>query len=122
MKTRELRIGNLIIENGVVKKFTPHMMIGMHSTEVLSKDDFDDRYNPIPLTEEWLLNIRESYFYNITLVHRFGISPIHDGIYLCQDSEEQGVKVEYVHHLQNAFYYLSGYKELEVKSLIEDKQ
>lgn len=50
MKPNELRIGNLILDNKEVKKVTS----GMLSNWDIIKRDYGG-YNPIPLTEEWLL-------------------------------------------------------------------
>jgi hypothetical protein len=79
---------------------------GLHTLE----DTLNDKYKPIPLTEEWLLKfgfIKTDYD-NFKYYHK-GLFQIKHGIksYWYQ-SGDLPVKIEYVHQLQNIYFYLVG--------------
>lgn len=104
MKTNDLRIGNLVLnddDGGVCKLFNIHEGYINHK--------------PIPLTEEWLL--------------KFGFKSIQDGWYEYSNSNitfswniydrqlrflGEPFNIQYVHQLQNLYFALTG-EELEVK-------
>ena len=142
MKANELRIGNYLYY-----EHTTHIVSGVHGNRVYSwwvkdgepvieyeaKDisgtqvenpymDVISQYEPIPLTEEWLIKFgfekltdSNDGFKNTTYTYRKGISFIvyFDGVRLSTNFW-MGNEKHYVHQLQNLFYVLSG-EELTIK-------
>ena len=136
MKPTELRIGNY-----VYYEHTTHIVSGVHGNKVYSwwvkdgqpvieyeaKDisgtqvenpyiDVISQYEPIPLTEEWLIKLgfekltdSNDGFKNTTYTYTKGISFIvyFDGVRLSTNFW-MGNEKHYVHQLQNLFYVLSG--------------
>jgi hypothetical protein len=104
MKTNELRLGNLIIEDGKQTEFN---------------GDFyhwcDDIMKPITLNEDWLIDFGfyqveldngEKYYQN----YRFRLNCNYNGFYYSRNLD-----VKYVHQLQNLYFALIGV-ELELSS------
>ena len=142
MKATELRIGNY-----VYYEHTTHIVSGVHGNKVYSwwvkdgqpvieyeaKDisgtqvenpyiDVISQYEPIPLTEEWLIKLgfekltdSKDGFKNTTYTYTKGISFIvyFDGVRLSTNFW-MGNEKYYIHQLQNLFYVLSG-EELILK-------
>lgn len=142
MKPQDIRIGNY-----VYYEHTTHIVSGIHGNKVYSwwvkdgepvieyesKDisgtleenpymDVISQYEPIPLTEEWLIKLgfekltdSNDGFKNTTYTYTKGISFIvyFDGIRLSTNFW-MGNEKHYVHQLQNLFYVLSG-EELKLK-------
>ena len=142
MKATELRIGNY-----VYYEHTTHIVSGVHGNKVYSwwvkdgepvieyeaKDisgtqvenpyiDVISQYEPIPLTEEWLIKLgfekltdSKDGFKNTTYTYTKGISFIvyFDGVRLSTNFW-MGNEKHYIHQLQNLFYVLSG-EELMLK-------
>ena len=136
MKATELRIGNY-----VYYEHTTHIVSGVHGNKVYSwwvkdgepvieyeaKDisgtqvenpyiDVISQYEPIPLTEEWLIKLgfekltdSKDGFKNTTYTYTKGISFIvyFDGVRLSTNFW-MGNEKHYIHQLQNLFYVLSG--------------
>jgi hypothetical protein len=110
MKASELRIGNKVLfsENG--KVFT---VFEIAKNGIVVGDEIEytwieiDQFEGIKLTEEWLLKFnfeKSSYGYEsemLTIGFDFR-------------QEKTGVKIEYVHQLQNLYFALTG-NELEIK-------
>lgn len=103
MKTNDLRIGNLVLndDGGVCKLFNIHEGYINHK--------------PIPLTEEWLLKFGFEVFEfdHKPNQYRLGNRLI---VIRCDGFYEYGtnIKVSHVHSLQNLIFALTG-EELEVK-------
>ncbi len=135
LQSRELRIGNLVMDNAKVKIVTS----GMISNWDIIKRDYGG-YNPIPLTEEWLLRfgfnsnnheIHETYFINISLIERYDfenfltILVMDDCCYV--DVTEKEIHpdtmsyrvtlkdINHVHQLQNLYFALTG-EELKLQT------
>lgn len=142
MKSTDLRIGNY-----VYYEHTTHIVSGVHGNKVYSwwvkdgepvieyeaKDisgtqvenpymDVVSQYEPIPLTEEWLIKLEfekltdsNDGFKNTTYTYTKGICFIvyFDGVRLSTNFW-MGNEKHYVHQLQNLFYVLSG-EELKLK-------
>ena len=136
MKSQDLRIGNYLYY-----EHTTHIVSGVHGNKVYSwwvkdgepvieyeaKDisgtqvenpyiDVISQYEPIPLTEEWLIKLgfekltdSNDGFKNTTYTYTKGISFIvyFDGVRLSTNFW-MGNEKHYVHQLQNLFYVLSG--------------
>jgi hypothetical protein len=142
MKSQDLRIGNYLYY-----EHTTHIVSGIHGNKVYSwwvkdgepvieyeaKDisgtqvenpyiDVISQYEPIPLTEEWLIKLgfekltdSKDGFKNTTYTYTKGISFIvyFDGVRLSTNFW-MGNEKHYIHQLQNLFYVLSG-EELTIK-------
>jgi hypothetical protein len=122
MKIQELRVGNWYHS---VKFGVPVQCELSDLYELCARSDgayndppIDEMFEPIPLTEEWLL--------------KFGaksteLSPAKNGIWITSEIDNQGcwvsishgvgvvvVNILYVHQLQNLYFVLTG-NELEIK-------
>jgi hypothetical protein len=121
MKANELRIGNLVIENGKQKK--------LHSISNHNAKDYS-RVKPIPITEEWLVRfgfekdeefdeggiVDYRYFLhkrNFTLSFTSNFST-EDFIYV--NYNQGGVDCFFIHQLQNLYFALTG-EELKLNEI-----
>jgi hypothetical protein len=119
IQENELRIGNLLNHNNgsIVGSF----IVGLIHLEDIIKDNSHAReYDPIPLTEEWLLKFgfkkTMSWTYTIDLVGNLKLV-----YYLGEKGFSIGFKnysdfsnLKYVHQLQNLYFALTK-QELEIK-------
>ena len=115
MKTNELRIGNWVNNMGVMTKFEEGdwdcIINKLYSQTPM------DRYEPIPLTEEWLLKFGFTFYrenmYDIKdftfLLDRFTLWD-----YTGEERYLIACSVNHVHQLQNLYFALTG-EELEIK-------
>jgi len=115
LKASELRIGNWHLGDG-----NP-LQIDAFDIKDLSDDPQDDFYQPIPLTEEWLLKFgfdklpfdRTSLEYKKDIYRLIGS----EDKWFClavMNFVHTKVRVQYVHQLQNLYFALTG-EELEMK-------
>lgn len=114
MNAHELRIGNYILKNDKLH-YCSWMTIRDIKTQSIEEDD---KFEPIPLTEEWLLKfgfeINETYCSKkINKTNEFNIMFFDDGWLLCDCDIH--CKIKYVHQLQNLFWILCG-EELTIKN------
>jgi hypothetical protein len=117
MKASELRLGNLIYnkQGNIVYVNTNHLTLLLYGIE--------NEFNPIPLTEEWLLkfgfeiNRQTKEENNIWRCYSeegfFEVEQIGSSFFL-DDNHCYGTKINYVHQLQNLYFALTG-EELVVK-------
>ena len=106
MKVSELRIGNLILKNGKLH-YTSHLTI--RDIYGLSVDD-TDTFEPIQITEEWLVKFGFEYDKRLNHYYHPYISlkiDITDNMVCISDSWEWE-KSYYVHQLQNLYFALKG--------------
>ena len=104
MKANELRIGNLIYLNEELIKF---------GFSILKFDDLNN-IKPIPLTEEWLVRFgfkrdnKYDFTLNVKDVGEFYTSSewFHGNGYIT--FEHFGIKLFYLHQLQNLYFALTG--------------
>jgi hypothetical protein len=119
MKANELRIGNkFYLPNGEVGTVSYHEIRLM----IVALDK--PNYQPIPLTEEWLLkfgfeiNRQTKKENNIWRCYSeegfFEVEQIGDGFFL-DDNDCYGTELNYVHQLQNLYFALTS-EELTFKS------
>ena len=113
LEAKELRIGNLVMDNAKVKIVTS----GMISNWDIIKKDYGG-YKPIPLTEEWLLRfgfgmMNKSYF-SIPSRTRTNNSPYSliytkdlNGDWYILINESVRFYLEHVHTLQNLYFALT---------------
>lgn len=113
MKSNELRIGNYVLFSGFETRIKPYdfskQCRGLNGSEM-------PNIEPIPLTEEWLLNAGfekltsiEKGFKSNSYTYSRGYSfIIHFNNGLLSTNFWQGNEKKYVHELQNLFFSLTG--------------
>ena len=105
MKASNLRIGNWVTwfhpENGFVECKVDIDILNTMTSEYF--EDSDTEVEPIPLTEEWLLNMPD-WFREL----------ISDGYMNFSECPTGYVDVKFVHTAQNLYFALTG-EELEIK-------
>jgi hypothetical protein len=127
MKASELRIGNLVIySNGsILFKVISISEFGIDIENEVEKTYIEyDEFEPIPLTEEWLLKfgfIRHHADYANDVIYiknvpdniefEWGVYPFELGSGFVINNSQ---KLNYVHQLQNLYFALTG-EELVVK-------
>lgn len=118
MRENELRIGNLVFDR-----------IGIVTIGLNAKIDFADIYNPIPLTEEWLLKLgfenskriwnryRKEGIYPRYFWFKFFKNGRVDFWYsdfnLGKVNDLKYNPVKYVHQIQNLYFQLTGKEILQ---------
>lgn len=115
MKATELRIGNYV--NAYLGAPISENLLTIVTASTFLDMDKDNKttYNPIPLTEEWLLRFG---FENSS---SFGVEYYEIGkLTICQSDclayieDLYGIEVKHVHQLQNLYFALTG-EELQLK-------
>ena len=114
MEAKELRIGNWVNDVGD----------GCIITEIQDGDDIDfaKDYNPIPLTEEWLIKFglqHKSFSFDHERLHKdIGVGYNGDDFINNEMSllykKKVLFKIQYVHQLQNLYFALTN-EELTIK-------
>lgn len=117
MKLNELRKGNFIkfSENGTefIVDYFDEIGVGVHNDKETTWIEAD-LFEPIELTEEWLLGF---YFETDKIIYWNGnisLGFFKDGFFYTPTSEillKRGIELKYVHQLQNLYFALTG-KEL----------
>lgn len=117
MKANELRIGNIIADNKGNEE-TVHKLA--HYNEVLHQiNDMDEGYyNPIPLTEYWLVRLgferkpadNSDFYFQFGHIKIFGYDA--NGYFTNQLVRQ--IKINHIHQLQNLYFALTG-EELVLK-------
>ena len=119
IKAQELRIGNHILKNGKLH-YVNHLTI--RDIYGLSVDDTDN-FEPITLTEEWLLKFGFglTYFHNQYGVIENGYSNgklrlrcTIDNLFAFDFEDDKVTIIKYVHNLQNLYWCLCN-QELTYK-------
>ena len=123
MKTIELRIGNLVINQwGEIDKVET---IGKSIIQFENGWSMEEKVKPIPLNEEWLLKLgftkEKGMLHGLdkfklflpcinkpVLTYSQGSFSVSDGSF--------SIQVEYVHQLQNLYYALTG-EELTINEI-----
>ena len=114
MDARELRIGNHAkhFENGIV--LTVGRTVAFKTPTNTIRVDVDD-LEPIPLTEEWLLKLgfkkkkqagRLYDYYYIKDGLYYSAIDFHNWVY--KNNSLEGVKIKYIHQLQNLYHALTN--------------
>ncbi len=111
MKSNELRIGNYTLLEMAHNPDSFHIITANDIFE-LNSDPQDDFYQPIPITEHWLIKlgfkqgIDKNYWYNTKICFdSFG----EDGYYLTDErTGKESIKIKYVHQFQNLYFALIG--------------
>jgi hypothetical protein len=114
MKASELRIGNLVMDGKDIEQVNARMI------DMLVKIEAD--FEPIPLTEEWLLKLGfKQCGYEMlswkheTLLPSFDLDGINwadfdepDYQFLNYKVADEILRIDYVHQLQNLYFALTG--------------
>ena len=112
MEVKELRIGNLIKHEGVEIEINGIQMFSVYWGE---KNVAPIRFGfePIPLTEEWLLNFgfehsKPNYWFKNDNKLRFSL--IDNNLHCSMGDDDWGIlynRLNYVHQLQNLYFALT---------------
>lgn len=120
MKAKEVRIGNLLKKDGVVVTIDGRSIFDMWCAKF-----YAENYDPIPITEEWLLrfgfknsesiNKSNSFFYKPVGGSELHINPDNGVVWIERYTNifNNPALIEYVHQLQNLYFALTG-KELQL--------
>jgi hypothetical protein len=116
IKPEELRIGNLIwnpvqqcpckVDMAVIGKIQADAYLKSKGSEVVE-------FEPIPLTEQWLIDFGFEYnkIYMAYLLGEFQIDTNFENTpkFSCYiEMLNEDIQIKYVHQLQNLFYILTG--------------
>lgn len=111
IKANELRIGNLVHTNFEREKQITDIK------PIDFRENYLNLYDPIPLTEEWLLKFgfeKENILSDGTISFKFNpyfyFNPLKKEGYICIHTPP----IKYVHQLQNLYFSLTG-EELRSK-------
>jgi hypothetical protein len=119
MEAKELRVGNLVKYDDSVY---------LHGGKITEIGDIiqreTDYYEPIPITEEWLLKI-----YQAKPESKLNLSFIFNSnckMWVDKSNEKNHIwhyvwkgnyiQIKFLHHLQNIHYYLNNFEELTIKN------
>lgn len=126
MKAQELRIGNRIMDGGIVKTVTTGML---SNWETLDKHPYDG-YKPIPLDEQWLERFgltkpyNDRYGVKRTFPYKMldGVIKQRNGVYFFKHGTLE-VELPYVHTLQNLYYALKNEeRRANIKHIMKTKK
>ncbi len=124
MKVNELRIGNLVRWKSSELDPTKYQNIISVTLEDIKKiSERDKDYNPVKITEEWLLKFGFEDKKKYLLRHKYDTCKIYYGSDLVIRLEITGrrimtmnhLHIKHVHQLQNLYHALTG-EELEIKA------
>jgi len=117
MEARELRIGNYVnvkciaMEIGFLDDFDA-CQINIPNLNDISIGSKDFLYEPIPLTEEWLLRFgfyKKQANYELDNFRFHITKPMnYDGFLFCEGYSVITEKIQNVHQLQNLYFALTG--------------
>lgn len=122
MKANEFRIGNLVLMDG--KEVGGISEIRSNHSKILYKGEVNGdisprlsliefiRLEPIPLTEEWL--VRFGFRKINTTWFKLGNFAVNISLDVEWGGNWMGVRLKYVHQLQNLYFALTG-EELTIK-------
>jgi len=116
MKANELRIGNWVETNEGYKRVAELDKYGIsyHITPDAVKLELCKYIKPIPLTEEWLLKCGFRKLDKYTFVkNKWFVYKRKRGFVTA--SKKREVKLDYVHLLQNWYYFNTNGEELELQ-------
>jgi len=119
MKAEELRIGNYAMFNYKIQGFE-QILICFNDFKNGLENNFE-LYQPIPLTEEWIIKLGFSYLadaqYWIDFKNMMFNWDKEVGLYLYIQTQEDSIDlthIKHVHQLQNLYFALTG-EELTIK-------
>ncbi|AMM51893.1 hypothetical protein TH61_12870 [Rufibacter sp. DG15C] len=104
MFANELRLGNLVLEAGRPVAIDAPRLIALLSGEPVS-------FAPIPLTPDWLTGATYNdleHEYTFPELSQWALDPEYNEIVFNGGYIATSAPVEYVHHLQNFFFVMTG--------------
>ena len=120
MEAKELRIGNLIIRNGMI------LHVQNLGKNIINMST-EDKYNPIALTESWFIKFHAEKEKEYNTHYTLPINGDYGYMLFTKDEGSYNVfihiddssillyeDIKYVHQLQNIYFAISG-EELTVK-------
>lgn len=118
MEANELRIGNLTQQGEVIRiqEVSARVNYQLEGQNKISYVDYDN-LEPIPLTEDCLLNLSFYEYKTFYWVHgMYRVNAMSDGTWYFgyKDNPLNIVELHYVHQLQNLYFALAG-QELTIK-------
>lgn len=111
MKAEELRIGNFVRAKSPEKEvYQEPVKVDIHYLDMFCHDKKLVHFEPIPLTEEWLIRFGfSSRLDNLFYVNFFfTLAKSEEGFRLWIVSGTYGRTIHYVHELQNLYFALTG--------------
>lgn len=118
MRPNELRIGNYVSQREEIYRLDENSLIDILEYWKQFKEVL---FQPIPLTEEWLLKFgfRNECGYDCAVCYTFDFNTGHTINFLnkelyCYLDSKRLDNIKYVHQLQNLYFALTG-QELEIK-------
>jgi len=109
MKASELRIGNYVYHEPTIDDWE---IIQANPGTMIQCEINPDGFDPIPLTEEWLLKFGFEPLGSSRFDFKIFTYYLYDGSFYNQSSRLSTIK--YVHQLQNLYFALTD-EELEIK-------
>jgi hypothetical protein len=112
VKSNELRLGNWLGDTGNIPyQIMPNTILGLYQCEIADKKALG--VNPIPISEEWLLNFGFLKHYTSFGKSGFNIHLAEQGYFYFIWGHEQ-VIIKTVHQLQNLYFAITK-EEIEIK-------
>lgn len=121
MDVKELRVGNIVLKNGLVVTVDGRTIFDLYGFE--SHGIETEIYQPIRINEGWLLRcrktdkgllIQDNNYPDGDLYIDFNDQGTQCYLYNCSDGYRFGIEIKYVHQLQNIYFALTG-EELTIK-------
>lgn len=113
IQASELRVGNYLKSDVVVK---------IDARTIFDIWDISKKYEPIPITEEWLFKFgfvdghKCEEYHNFIILDPFFIVAYKKNNYHLHVYGKFNIEIKYIHQLQNLYFALTG-KELELLNL-----
>ena len=117
MKASELRIGNWVAQEKKYYQLDENSLIDILDYWKVYKEVL---YQPIPLTEEWLLKFgfKKDSIFGVDIKYKIGYFEVwyfrNTDSYMLENIKNMKVFIKYVHQLQNLYFALCN-EELVIK-------
>lgn len=129
MEAKELRIGNLVIwnpimRNGMIATKSDKNIVAMTSYSLYTFYNKNNRWKPIPLSEELLLKLGlkrvdvQGIYYEIEIGKLRNCLQLYDGKWTWDFNSTWEIEIKYVHEFQNLIFCLTG-EELSLKETVQ---
>ena len=119
IQANELRIGNIVLSKPLMGNSKKYLITKVSASDIYRCVSNPSDYEPIPLTEEWLLkcgfkkSITGTCYGMITANARDRFSIFSDGKFKIETTD-LSIKIKYLHQLQNIYFALTS-EELIIK-------
>ena len=118
LKVGDLRIGNVLFYGDRIAKvssvYRTHFVCEEPKTRLVFGNSIQNNFQPIPLTEEWLVKFGfkkdtgDIYHYNFFKACFTADNPMWFGQSGCCQDETIKENIKYVHELQNIYYAITN--------------